>query len=252
MEDKGKVSIILPCHRAEKYLAHIISDVVSQSYQNWELIIVSNGNGQEKQVKVVQPFLAKDSRIRLIEDEIGGVSRARNTGINATKGTWITFIDADDRIEPNHIQNYMEVVDDESELVVMGFTQKFKNKTIRNIIGNSGELTDSKITGLKETKYELLSLFDMIYAPVWNKLFSMKVITENDLRFNTESFRLEDELFCLKFISICRRIQLTNNHSYIYNDLSTSATKRYAPNFESSLKLVRKQYDAILATLHIP
>ena len=66
------ISIVLPCYKAEKYIRNIIGDIENQSYSNWELIIVSNGDSQENQVKIINEFCQKDNRIRLISTVLGG------------------------------------------------------------------------------------------------------------------------------------------------------------------------------------
>ena len=66
------ISIVLPCYKAEAYIGDMLNDVIHQSYKNWELLVVSNGEGQEQQFKIVREYSQKDDRIKLFSSEMGG------------------------------------------------------------------------------------------------------------------------------------------------------------------------------------
>lgn len=104
MKYVGKISIVLPCYKAERFVGDMIADVQAQTYKDWELIVVSNGAGQEAQLKVINSMAAQDSRIRVISVEEGGVSNARNIGMEQATGQWLAFVDADDRCDNNHLE----------------------------------------------------------------------------------------------------------------------------------------------------
>lgn len=93
MENKPLVSIIMPAYNAEKTIVESIESVLRQTYKNWELIIVNDGS-KDSTTAVVLAF--NDERLRLIEQENGGVANARNNGINNAKGEYIAFLDSDD------------------------------------------------------------------------------------------------------------------------------------------------------------
>ena len=67
-----RISIILPCYRAEAYIGDILNDVVGQTYRDWELLVISNGAGQDKQLEIIRGFARRDDRIRLLTTEMGG------------------------------------------------------------------------------------------------------------------------------------------------------------------------------------
>ena len=90
------ISIILPCYKAEKFIGNIINDVTNQTYQDWELLVISNGEGQDSQLSIIDGFRKIDNRIKLFSIPTGGVSLARNIGLQNAVGDWITFLDADD------------------------------------------------------------------------------------------------------------------------------------------------------------
>lgn len=123
MKEVGKISIVLPCYRAERFVGDIIADIQAQTYPDWELIVVSNGAGQEAQLKVIDGYAKTDSRIQVVSVEQGGVSNARNIGMEKATGTWLAFVDADDRCDSNHLELLAKGCNDDTDMVVAGFTQ---------------------------------------------------------------------------------------------------------------------------------
>lgn len=89
------VSIIMPAYNAERYVADAICSVLAQTYKDWELVVVDDGS-KDGTGEVVRGFAAQDARIRLVARENGGQAAARNTGIRASRGTLVAFLDADD------------------------------------------------------------------------------------------------------------------------------------------------------------
>lgn len=123
MNDVGKISIVLPCYKAEHFVGDMIGDIEAQTYKDWELIVVSNGKGQEAQLKVINKYAAEDSRIQVVSVEQGGVSNARNIGMEKATGKWLAFVDADDRCDSNHLELLAEGCNDDTDIVVAGYTQ---------------------------------------------------------------------------------------------------------------------------------
>lgn len=120
MKKIGKISVVLPCHKEEACVGDMIADVLSQSYDDLELIVVSNGEGQEKQLSVINSYAAKDTRLRVVSVPEGGVSNARNIGMKCSTGGWLAFVDADDRLSHNHLELLSEAADDDVDIVCGG------------------------------------------------------------------------------------------------------------------------------------
>ncbi|MCK5537348.1 MAG: glycosyltransferase family 2 protein [Bacteroidales bacterium] len=105
------VSIIVPAYNAEQYIAEAIQSVLNQTFQDWELLVIDDGS-RDNTAKIVKSFF--DPRIILIQQENGGVSSARNKGLEGVKGKYITFLDADDILPPKSLEvrvNYLETND---------------------------------------------------------------------------------------------------------------------------------------------
>ena len=98
-----KISIVIPVFNASQYIAETVESVISQTYTNWELILVNDGSLDDSGV-ICDRLSGKDERIRVFHQENSGVSTARNKGIELAKGEWIVFIDSDDYVDRNMLE----------------------------------------------------------------------------------------------------------------------------------------------------
>ena len=97
------ISIIVPVYKAEKHLSECIDSIISQTYENFELILIDDGS-PDNSGKICDEYAEKDKRIRAIHKENGGVSSARNTGLDNASGEYITFIDSDDFVDKQYLE----------------------------------------------------------------------------------------------------------------------------------------------------
>ena len=104
-QDAGLISIIVPVYNAGAYIRETISMVAAQTYGNWELLLVDDGSEDDSREKIRESMESGDARIRLIEKQQNeGAARARNTGIEASKGRYVAFLDADDLWMPDKLE----------------------------------------------------------------------------------------------------------------------------------------------------
>ena len=93
------VSVIIPAYNAEKFLSQCVESIINQTYRNIEIIIVNDGS-RDNTAEIAKECAKKDSRVKLINKENGGVTSARLKGVQEASGEWIGFVDSDDEIEP--------------------------------------------------------------------------------------------------------------------------------------------------------
>ena len=98
MANIPKISVIIPVYNAEKYLYRCIDSVLVQTFTNWELLLIDDGSKDSSGV-ICDEYAAKDARVRVFHKENGGVSSARNLGLDNARGEWVAFVDSDDYIE---------------------------------------------------------------------------------------------------------------------------------------------------------
>lgn len=239
------ISIIVPIYNAEKYLSECIESIIKQTYTKLEIILVNDGS-KDKSLELCNYYKERDSRIRVIDKENEGVSIARNTGINLSTGEWISFIDADDWIEPDMYELMLSKCKNEKADIIL--CNCFINK-------NNNEIKNSFLT-LQETFYKKkeIEIFQKkflckgikeykpyvwgIGAP-WGKLYNSKLIKDNGINFVPGLTRNEDGLFNLYALEYAQKIFYLPKCSYHYrvldNSLSHGKQENIIENTEKNL-----------------
>ena len=195
-----KISVIIPVYNVEMYLDRCIKSVVGQTYRNIEIILVDDGSS-DKSGSMCEEWAEKDSRIRVIHKENGGLSDARNAGLAIATGEYISFIDSDDSVS-KHFLEYMlkTIIDTNSDLVECGRTDIYDDIEIYN----EEVFSQHKIHSYDINKaMELLVDNNIIYQTVWDKLYKREVITGISFKKNKLH---EDEFFTWRVILQCKRV----------------------------------------------
>lgn len=175
-------SIIVPVYNTEQFLDKCVSSILAQTYNDFELILVDDGS-TDNSPNMCDIYAEKDFRIKVIHKKNGGVSSARNCGIDAAKGTYIWFVDSDDYIEPFSLQRLFEVQNSHNaELYV------FNNRSVC-------ELSTENINDFFRKYYFTYALG---FEP-WNKLYKRDIIKANNLQFDTQEKIGEDLLFNINY-----------------------------------------------------
>lgn len=211
------ISIIIPVYNVEKTLRQCLDSVLGQSYKNFEVIIVDDGS-PDGSPAICDEYAEKDSRIKVIHKENGGVSSARNVGLQYAKGDWVTFVDSDDWLEPN----YCEVISKtDADLTFFGEIWHCQDGKIR--IFSSGEYyVKGSVRSIYEKLFYLRKNADNheYFGFTWNKVFRLSIIEQNRLRFEEKLSLREDEVFTQEY---CRHINsLRVIEMALYNYRSTN------------------------------
>ncbi len=127
--DTPLVSIIVPVYNVEKYLRTCLDSIVNQTYRQWECICVNDGS-PDNSAAILDEYALKDSRIRIVNRENGGLSRARNSGLDVMNGEYFIFVDSDDFIHPQLLEICIhQALRDGSDLVIFRFSHMYRNMT---------------------------------------------------------------------------------------------------------------------------
>lgn len=209
------LSIVTPVYNAAKYLPKTISCMLSQTYTDWEWICVDDGS-RDDSFLMLQEAAGKDSRVKVIHQENGGVSKARNTGLRYASGEWIAFLDADDEVTQNWLQSYAEAITDDVDIVFQG----------AKVITDKGEhfykLCNANLT-VTETIYEWQEHnHDM--GSAWSKCIRRSVITNNDVHFSENINNFEDWVFLISVLVYARKCKTISATEYIYNRKNSTIT----------------------------
>lgn len=211
----SKVSIIIPIYNSRKYLSTCINSILEQTYQNIEIIIIDDGSTDNSK-KIVEEYIRENNLIKYFYKKNGGVSSARNMGIEKATGKYLFFVDSDDMIEKDAINKCMELINEYDYLFVKRINNKakYKNKNIVCEIPKE-EFIESVIKN---------KINGFVCCGIYNK----KII--GNLRFDQEISFMEDTLFLLQYISKLKTIGFVDyscaNYHYIENENSITNTKK--------------------------
>lgn len=225
------ISVIVPVYRAEKYLAGCIESILRQSLSDFELLLIDDGS-PDRSGAMCDTYEKKDTRIRVIHKENGGVSSARNMGLDHAQGKYIVFVDSDDYLGENYLQALYAVqqASDRQNTFVITDYQPFsadglvpRNFSSAFIVSLSGEKNDA------ETFKRLV--FNFIIFPPYCKLYQREIIEKNRLRFNQELRSAEDFDFNFRYTRYIDQIVYTPSVQYYYR----VDYKKYRPSNDGIL-----------------
>lgn len=231
------ISVIVPVYNVEKYLTRCIDSILSQTFTDFELLLIDDGS-TDNSGKICDEYAKQDSRIRVFHKENGGVSSARNLGLDNAKGNWICFCDSDDYVLPNWLYDFSLHLNKNKSLVISGFISVYKGqKTICELAPASLEdpiEINSFIIDYLEKKY--------IQGYLWCKCFDKSIITANNIRF--KDFHLfEDANFVYSYLRYIYHIKIIGSFSYVY--FVPDYSKKYADvdSFECAQEIVANIVD---------
>lgn len=210
------LSIIIPAYNASSTIGRCLDSVLCQTFEDFEIIVVNDGS-KDDTGEICYRYAEKDARIRVIDKENEGVSSARNTGINAARGKYIQFIDADDYIAPDMCQLLVEkMCTTGSDLVMCGFVREyFLNNRMCGC--ERRDYPGCDISCVKELGKHFGVLYEkMLISALWNKLYKIDLINENKLKMPINMSLGEDLIFNLDYISLCQTISIIEQCPYHY------------------------------------
>ncbi|MGO6104493.1 glycosyltransferase family 2 protein [Streptococcus pneumoniae] len=208
MEDL--ISIVVPVYNVEKYLKKSIESVLNQTYQNIEILLVDDGS-TDSSGKICESFSKVDPRIRVFHKENGGLSDARNFGIEQMKGQYVAFIDSDDYISKDYVWKlYSSIKNNDSEVSICSFLLvDEKGEKIKDELLDSGKIC---LTG-QQILEKVLTADGYRYVVAWNKLYRSTLFEK--LKFK-KGMLYEDEFLNYPLFWDCKRVSIVEEPLYLY------------------------------------
>ena len=220
------VSVIVPIYNSEKFLKKCIESILSQTYENLEIILINDGS-TDRSADISEYYAGMDDRIRYIFQENKGQSISRNTGIEMSNGRYIYFMDSDDYIDKGYLEyaiNYMR--NNKADLFISNYYHELES-------GEAWKERDFQegifdLTGEKDRYKFLVNVF-LPYKcgfEVWNRLYDAEIVKNNNLKFPVfKPVVAEDLYFNLLYSLFADRVIITNGrfYHYLHNDNSTMA-----------------------------
>ena len=244
------ISIVIPIYNAEKYLEECLNSIKNQTYKNFEVIMVNDGSKDDSET-ICMNFLRSDSRFRYKKKANGGVSSARNLGLDNVKGDYITFIDADDWVDENHLEILIDgIIKNNCEVAISSYMQFINTREtyLINIYSNQekyllnyGKMNREKfLTELPK----LISINNSFNCAV-SKLFSRRLV--EDIRFDSNIIYAEDLDFYFKLYLKVNNFIFINAETYIYRQHDESTTSGFSQiHAEQELSVFKKMYETAL------
>ena len=214
-----KLSIIIPVYNIVRYLGRCLESIVSQSFSDFEIILINDGS-IDGSAELCDEWHQKDSRIRVYHKTNGGVSSARNLGLDKAKGEFITFIDGDDYILPGMYECLMMLqTEHDADIVICGFSQEQMDGTFVPYY-NCDE-----VKTLSQQEQVSCLLTNTYYAcACWDKVFKRNMI--EDLRFEEKVTHYEDLLFCYEAMKHSYKATYISKPFYRYCANNNSSAAR--------------------------
>lgn len=217
------ITVVVPVYQVEQYLMRCIDSIRNQTYKNLEIILVDDGS-KDKSPSICDEYVEKDTRIQVIHKENGGLSSARNAGIEQATGEYIIFIDSDDMIHPKMIEELYNLLQDtNSDIAICGYRRFSEQEELEKIVQpDLARHTYSR----EEALCQIYGLESIKYVVAWNKLYSIKLF--DGVRYKLGKLN-EDEFTTYKLFAKSSRIVSTNQiyYYYFYNGNSITTNQKY-------------------------
>lgn len=217
------ISVVIPIYKVEEYLKQCIDSIIAQTYKKIEIILVDDGS-PDSSGAICEEYAKKDKRIKVIHKENGGLSDARNKGIEEATGKYIAFIDSDDYIEPSYLGKlYYAVTKCDTKIAQCNIQKVDENSNKLEVIGDETKEIKSGKTMIKE-------LYDNKWENivVWNKLYLKQLF--DDIRYPIGKIH-EDEFTTYKILYEIEKIVIIPEYLYCYRQREESIiNKKYDLN----------------------
>lgn len=207
------VSVIVPIYNVELYLVECIESILEQTYTNYEIILVNDGS-TDSSGSICDKYEKQNNNIKVIHKKNGGLSSARNMGIEKAKGNYYVFIDSDDVVHKDYLNNMMKIaIKYNADIVACDFTtgeECFWEDVPKNIEVRKGKQV-----------LEQMNNRDVLVTVAWNKLYKRYFFDDLNLRYKNGKIH-EDMFLAPKLLDNCNIMAIINEKLYFYRNRSNS------------------------------
>lgn len=228
-ETTPKISVIVPVYKAENYLHRCVDSLLAQTFQDFEILLIDDGS-PDRSGEICDEYAKKDKRVRVFHKENGGVSSARNLGLDNARGEWICFVDSDDWVEEEMFATICSFIQSKEQIDILfwgfqyDYSQVYEGKkrktkkelqyvycdTVESILGNCYWLEKKELFGW-----------------TWNKLFRREIIQSKKVRFDPTVSLHEDHLFTLDYVRYVKNLMVMSYYPYHYRIVNGSLMHRF-------------------------
>ena len=246
-----KITVIVPVYNVEDYLDKCLDSVIKQTYKNIEIIVVNDGS-TDNSGEICQEYAQKDNRIIYVEQENGGLSDARNAGLERMTGSYITFVDSDDWVEPNYVEVlHNKLIGYQADIAIGNYYSYNEDEAMYYFHVNS--------ESYYEKLYDNISIFENLYdakqmksfslISAWGKLYKAELF--DYIRFDKGKLG-EDGYINQKLYLLVQKVIYINQGLYAYRQRSGSITKTWTEKWMHALVDAMSERITLLANMNYP
>lgn len=225
MDNYGLVSVIVPIYRVEKYLEECVESILNQTYRNLEILLVDD-ESPDRCGEICDRYARTDPRVRVLHLKNGGAAAARNAGLRAATGSYISFVDADDALLPRALTHMVQLLEETgADIVQCGFRNVYVNGTQPHCGGSERRVFST-------TDYLRQFTEDWTCALCWDKLFRREVLKDV---FFEEGHLIDDEFFTYQGAMNARTVVYDPTAVYDHRQRASSVTKNTSTIYRKNL-----------------
>ena len=207
MEKQPLISVIVPVYNVEEYLPRCLDSIINQTYKNLEILLIDDG-ATDNSGKICDEYALKDNRIRVFHKENGGVSSARNLGLDNATGEYISFIDSDDYVELEYFELLSDLCLETGAEISMCGTIYVPHRQVSAICFNELKYI------IESQNFSFTGEYGVSTDTVWAKIFKKEIL--QGIFFNPSLFVGEDSLFVAQAIKNSKKISINTTAMYSY------------------------------------
>jgi glycosyltransferase involved in cell wall biosynthesis len=234
MDNDKTVSIIIPCYNCEKYISEAIESILKQTYEHIQIIIVDAGSADES-IKILKNY-ERDNKITLLQQNHAGVSAARNLGLKVASGTYIFFMDADDKLHNECIRRLVQcALENNSDMVVIRKPYKFTGNIKRQKITTNSHTISGTMAALEQLAYKIV-------IASWGRLYKNSILKDNKIAFVETLKYGEGFNFSVEAMLKSKSVTIIDDQLYYYRvNSSTSVMSTLRPGMvENSIFAIER------------
>ena len=246
-----KITVIVPVYNVENYLEKCLDSLINQTYKNLEIIVINDGS-TDNSGEICQEYAQKDNRIVYIEKENGGLSDARNVGLDKMTGSYVTFIDSDDWVELDYVEIlYKKIIEYQADISVGNYYSYNEDEETYyfHIYGDSYYEKVYDNISIFENLYESQEMKSFALISAWGKLYKAKLF--DYLRFDKGKLG-EDGYFNQKMYLSVNKVVYLNKGLYAYRQRSGSITNTWTEKWMHALVDAMSERITLLANMGYP
>lgn len=233
-----KLTVIVPAYNVEKYIEKCLESLVNQTYRDLEILVVNDGSTDNTK-KIIEKYEKKSENLKLLNKENGGLSSARNFGLQNTETKYVAFVDGDDYLELNAYEIIMKKVEEEkADIGIYNLKKIYPNKIVNSKLSK-------RIYYKKDFLKQLFSKSKETDVIVCNKIFRMDIIIKNRIYFENKAY-FEDTGFIFRYLYFVKKISLLDLPLYNYIQHNNSITKKFnrliISSCENTYKIIKEFY----------